>query len=147
MINMNIGNQEVIYIQGLFTEQLKDNSDNVIADYGTSWLQAYVNEEGFVLPTLQTIAPDIAIAMINSNMQLYTGGIQFSYDQSTNEYVQSDEYQLCDVFSDGQNLGFTTTHSDSRIAKTGTSSIQNTVTMMKVRKLFQQNISISQVVV
>lgn len=128
MINMNIGNQEVIYIQGLFTEQLKDNSDNVIADYGTSWLQAYVNEEGFVLPTLQTIAPDIAIAMINSNMQLYTGGIQFSYDQSTNEYVQSDEYQLCDVFSDGQNLGFTTTHSDSRIAKTGTSSIQNTVT-------------------
>lgn len=61
-------------------------------------------------------------------MQLYTGGIQFSYDQSTNEYVQSDEYQLCDVFSDGQNLGFTTTHSDSRIAKTGTSSIQNTVT-------------------
>lgn len=127
MINVNFGGQDVCYVKGLFTEVQEDNMGNVLADYSTAWTCAFSDESGLTFSTPQTLADDIAMAMMDSSNKLYAGNMVFSYDAASDSYVQDADYVLIDVYATQQGLGFSTAHGNGKIAKAGTSGIENTV--------------------
>lgn len=126
MINLNLGNQEVCYVNGLFTEKMDDGQGNILADYSTAWTCAIYTESALTFPLLQTLADDIALAKLSGN-QLSDGNIDFTYDASSDSYVQDSNYDLIDAFASQQGIGFSTSHKNSKIAKAGTAGVENVV--------------------
>lgn len=126
MINLNLGNQEVCYVNGLFTEKMDDGQGNILADYSTAWTCAVYTESALTFPLLQTLADDIVLAKLSGN-QLYDGNIDFTYDAASDSYVQDSNYDLIDAFASQQGIGFSTSHKNSKIAKAGTAGVENVV--------------------
>lgn len=126
MINLNLGNQEVCYVNGLFTEKMDDGQGNILADYSTAWTCAVYTESALTFPLLQTLADDIALAKLSGN-QLSDGNIDFTYDAASDSYVQDSNYDLIDAFASQQGIGFSTSHKNSKIAKAGTAGVENVV--------------------
>lgn len=126
VIDLALENQNVWYVKGLFPEKLEDEQGNVVADYSEVWNYAIYNGSSITFPLLQTLVDDIAMAKLAGNT-LYDGNMDFTYDAASDSYVQDSSYDLIDVFSSGQSLGFSTSHKNGKIAKTGTTGIGNTV--------------------
>lgn len=126
MVNLNLGDQEVCYVNGLFTEKMKDNQGNILADYSTAWLCAVYTESKLTFPLFQTLADDITLARLAGNEYSY-GNIDFTYDAASDSYVQDSNYELIDLFATQQGKGFSISHKNSKIAKAGTAGVENVV--------------------
>lgn len=127
IINFDLGNQELCYINGLFTEKMDDGQGNILADYSNAWTCAVYSESTLSFPLLQTLADDIVMAKASGN-QLSDGSIDFIYDAASDSYVQDSNYDLVDAFAtQDDGIGYSTLHKNSKIAKTGTTGVENIV--------------------